>query len=151
MPKGVALTVLIVKHRVLDDRDDRAMYYTLKAIRDQLKASFTCYMPVTPYDNLLASFTDKQRDDFLAEFDLFVEKAKKAVDETNQLAASKLWRKHLGSRFPLGENADVDAREQALLAQAGYVLSGSAYTTPTGTITNTSAGNTQNRSHSFYG
>ncbi|XAZ82111.1 CBASS cGAMP synthase (plasmid) [Fibrella sp. ES10-3-2-2] len=151
MPKGVALTVLVVKHRVLDDRDDKALYYTLKAIRDQLKASFTCYMPVTPYDNLLASFTDKQRDDFLVELDLFVDNAKKAIDENNQLAASKLWRKHLGDRFPLGEDADVDARKQALLAQAGYVLSGTAYTTSTGTITNTSAGNTQNRSHSFYG
>lgn len=151
MPKGVALTVLVVKYRVLDDRDDKAMYFTLKAIRDQLKASFTCYMPVTPSDDLLARFTDKQRDDFLAELDLFVENAKKAIDVNNQLAASKLWRKHFGIRFSLGEDADVDARAQALVAKAGYVLGGNAYTTPSGTITNAPANNTQNRSHSFYG
>lgn len=151
MPKGVALTVLCVKHRVLDDRDDKSLYYTLKAIRDELKWSFRCTMPVTPNDDLLASFTDKQREDFLKELDSFVDDAKLAVDETNQLKASKLWRKHLGSRFPLGEDADVDAREKALLEKAAYVASGTAYTNKAGVVTNLSSNSTQNRDHRFYG
>lgn len=151
MPKGVALTVLCVKHRVLDDRDDKALYYTLKAIRDELKWSFKCIMPVIPNDDLLASFTDKQRDDFMAELDAFVDDAKKAIDEPNQLKASKLWRKHLGDRFPLGEDADVDAREKALLEKAAYIASGTAYTTKAGVITNSSTNTTQNRDHRFYG
>lgn len=151
MPKGVALTVLCVKHRVSDDRDDKAMYYTLKAIRDELKRSFRCVMPVTPNDDLLASFTSKQQEDFLAELDAFVDDAKQAIDKPNQRTASKLWQKHLGDRFPLGEDADVDAREQALLEKASYIAAGTAYTTKAGVITNSSTQATQNRDHSFYG
>ncbi|KAA9341142.1 CBASS cGAMP synthase [Larkinella humicola] len=151
MPKGVALTVLCVKHRVLDDRDDKAMYYTLKAIRDVLKKSFKCILPVTPGDDLLASFTGKQRDDFLDELDTFIDNAKKAIDETNQLKASNLWRKHLGDRFPLGEDADIDARERALREKASYISAKIAYTTSAGVITDSSINTTRNRDHSFYG
>ena len=151
MPKGVALTVLCTKHHVLDDRDDKALYYTLKAIQDELKSSFTCVMPVTPNDDLLVRFTSKQQQDFLAELDAFVDDAKKAINEPNQRKASKLWQKHLGDRFPLGEDADVDARENALVEKASLIAAGAAYTTKTGIITNSSSGSTQNRNHSFYG
>ncbi len=150
MPKGVALTVLSVKHRVLDDRDDKAMYYTLKAIRDRLTWPFACIMPVTPNDDLLANFTNKQQEDFLAELDAFIDDAKKAIDEPNQLKASKLWRKHLGDRFPLGEDADVDARAKALLEKASYITASGAFTTQSGVITNSSTNSTKNQDHSFY-
>ncbi len=151
MPKGVALTVLCIKYRVLDSREDKALMYTLKAIRDVLKYSFTCVMPVTPNDDLLASFTNTQRQDFLAALDDFIADAEKAVSEDNQLKASKLWRKHLGARFPLGEDANVDAREKSLLEKMAFVASGTAYTDRTGVITNSSANSTRNRDHSFYG
>ena len=151
MPKGVALTVLCTRHRILDDRDDKAMYETLRSIRDRLKQGFVCLMPVTPYDDLFASFTYSQQNDFLAELDSFIEDAKSAIDEPNQLKASQLWRKHLGSRFPLGEDANVDARAKALAEKAVLIMSNSAYTSKSGVITNSSVNTTKNRDHKFYG
>ena len=151
MPKGVALTVLCTRHRILDDRDDKAMYETLRSIRDRLKQSFICLMPVTPYDDLLAGFTYSQQKDFLAELDSFIEDAKSAIDEPNQQKASQLWRKHLGSRFPLGEDANVDARAKALAEKAVLIMSNTAYTSKSGVITDSSVNTTKNRDHKFYG
>lgn len=150
MPKGVTLTVLCVRHQILNVRNDKAMYDTLRAIRDRLKI-FKCLMPVTPFDDLLADFTDIQRSAFLAELDSFIDDAKSALDEPNQLKASKLWRKHLGNRFPLGEDADVEAREKALWEKAALITSGAAYTSKTGVITSSSVGSTKNLDHKFYG
>lgn len=151
MPKGVTLTVLCTRHRVVNIRNDKAMYETLRAVRDRLKQSFKCLMPVTPFDDLLAGFTDIQRSTFLSELDSFVDDAKSAIDEPNQLKASKLWRKHLGGRFPLGEDADVDAREKALWEKASLIASGAAYTSKLGVITSSSVSSTKNLDHKFYG
>jgi hypothetical protein len=52
----------------------------------------------------------------------FITDAKKAVDEEkNQLKASRLWQKHLGDKFPDGEDKDeenVNAKSVATVAGA---------------------------------
>ena len=46
---------------------------------------------------------------FLENLSAFIGDAKKAIDESNLLNASKLWRKHLGDRFPLGDDKDDES------------------------------------------
>ena len=44
--------------------------------------------------------------------------AKKAIDEKNKLTASRLWKKHLGDRFPEGEDEDEETTNSASLKAA---------------------------------
>lgn len=106
MPSGLSMTVLTMRHYLSNDRDDVALKYLLIEIENHLKASFVCFMPTTPEDNLFEDYSDSMKQSVLDKLHSFVEDAKAAVDESNQLKASELWRKHLGDRFPLGANKD---------------------------------------------
>ena len=65
------------------------------------------HVPATPFDNLFENYDADRKQKFLNELDKFIEDADKAIEEKNKLKASKLWRKHLGERFPLAED-EVD-------------------------------------------
>jgi len=43
----------------------------------------------------------------------FIDDADTAINEKNELKASKLWQKHLGSRFPDGEDKDETTSNSA--------------------------------------
>jgi hypothetical protein len=45
----------------------------------------------------------------------FIDDAKRAIDEKNKLKASKYWKKHLGDRFPDGEDEDEELNSSAKL------------------------------------
>jgi len=104
MPCGLAMTVLSLNHYQENDRDDIALKYVLIEMEKELRWCFRCDMPTTPKDNLFEDYTDKRRDNFMANLHAFVEDAKAAIDEPNHRKASRLWRKHLGDRFPEGED-----------------------------------------------
>lgn len=104
MPCGLAMTVLSLNHYQKNDRDDIALKYILIEMEKELKRCFTCVMPTTPKENLFEDYTDIEKDYFMANLHAFVEDAKAAIEEQNHCKASKLWRKHLGNRFPLGED-----------------------------------------------
>lgn len=106
MPSGLAMTVLSLKYFQENDRDDIALKYLLIEIEKQLKKNFRCIMPTTPMDNLFKDYSDVKRENFMNNLSAFIDDAKKAIDESNHQKASKLWRKHLGDRFPLGEDKD---------------------------------------------
>ena len=78
-----------------------------------------------------------KEDKFKKELDKFVEDAKEALDEKNQLKSSKIWRDYLGGRFPLGVDEDIDAKETALTKSATHVLTGSALLDTKGVINTT--------------
>lgn len=112
MPSGLAMTILAVNAKMkfiyTSDRDDINLKDTLKEIKKALDWDFKCLVPVDPKDDLFADFDSdrkKRIKDALAEF---IKDAEAALQETNQLKASKLWRKHLGDRFPLGEDKEED-------------------------------------------
>ncbi|WP_316794198.1 cyclic GMP-AMP synthase DncV-like nucleotidyltransferase [Pedobacter frigoris] len=135
MPSGIALSVWAAKNFTENaDRDDKCLLSLLNAIQLAVLFSVTCYAPVEPYDDLISKLSDEQRDKFKTELDAFAADAQKAVDETNQLAASKLWRKHLGTRFNLGLDEDVDKRASALAASAAIVLNQNAHLDRSGKI-----------------
>ena len=78
----------------------------------------------------------------------FIADAEIAVLEPNQLKASNLWRKHLGERFPLGENKD-DENLKKYSSVASLILSGAARTSCAGDIQSTNG--VKHMSHTNYG
>lgn len=115
MPSGLAMTVLSLNHFMANDRDDVALKFLLIEIEKQIKEKFECKMPTTPYDNLFEGYSDTKERNFKYHLSKFIEDAKKAIDESNQLKASKLWKKHLGERFPDGKDEDEKKESASLL------------------------------------
>ena len=64
-------------------------------------------------DDLFASFDEKRKNNFLNNLDSFLSDAEAALKEQNQLKASRLWQKHLGARFPDGEDKDEQSNSSA--------------------------------------
>jgi len=62
---------------------------------------------------LFENYDEKRKNNFLNCLASFVNDAEEAVKESNQLKASKFWRKHLGDRFPEGENKNEDMKQFA--------------------------------------
>ena len=119
MPSGLSMTVLALEHYQSNERDDIALKFILIEIEKALQKEFKCKMPTTPEDDLFAGYSETKRNNFMNNLSNFVSDAKAAIDEKNQLKASKLWRKHLGDRFPLGEDKDESTSENALRSVAG--------------------------------
>lgn len=140
MPSGIAFAVWAANNFVgKPDRDDESLYETLNAIKTELYWSVSCISPVEPFDDLTSKLTQDQKDKFKKELDKFVDDAKAALDEKNQLKASEIWKKYLGSRFPLGVDEELEAKELALMFSASQVLSGNARLDDKGQI-NTNTG-----------
>ena len=118
MPCGLAMTVLSLKYFQGNDRDDVALKYILIEIEKHLKKDFKCIMPTTPKDNLFADYSEEKKKNFMDNLSSFIEDAKKAIDEPNHQKASKLWQKHLGERFPLGEDKS-DENSKSLIKAIG--------------------------------
>lgn len=120
MPSGLAMTILATNARekfYYNDRDDITLRDTLKEIKRAIDATFSCQVPVTPYDDLFSDFSEARKNNFLISLNNFIDDADAALKEPNELKASKLWRKHLGDRFPLGEDkVETSSRNAALLA-----------------------------------
>lgn len=150
MPNGLSMCILGADNLVNNDRDDIALQKTLIAIKDKLDDDFECIVPATPEDDLFEDYDSNRKDYFLDNLKEFINDATTAVEnEKNQLAASKLWRKHLGDKFPLGADEDVDVKEKALKEQSANILAGKAYTTRDGHIKD--VGSVKNKPHTNYG
>jgi hypothetical protein len=150
MPGGIAFTIWAAKHfKAFEDRDDKCLLAILNAIKNEIAFVVACAAPVKPYDDVTAKLSDDQKDAFREKLDALITDAKKAIDSKNQLAASKLWRKHLGDRFALGADEDVDLKEAQLQASAAIVLSGGAKLSSSGKI-NTDSG-VSHKAHRNYG
>jgi len=130
MPSGLAMTILAMNAKdkiVLNDRDDILLTDVLREIKKALAQKFECIVPVTPKDDLFADYDSTRKDNFLTNLDSFLADAEAALKEPNQLKASRLWQKHLGARFPDGE----DKNEQTNSSAA--TTSGAALSRPWGT------------------
>lgn len=129
MPSGLAMTILAMNAKdkiVLNDRDDILLTDILREIKKTLAQKFECIVPVTPKDDLFADYDTTRKNNFLSNLDNFLADAEAALKEANQLKASRLWQKHLGTRFPDGE----DKNEQTNSSTA--TTSGAALSRPWG-------------------
>lgn len=107
MPSGLAMTILASNAKdqiVLNSRADITLRDILKEIKKELDIEFKCLVPAVPNDDLFANYDDTRKNNFLNALDEFIADADKALKEENQLAASRLWKKHLGNRFPDGKD-----------------------------------------------
>lgn len=123
MPSGLAMTILT--SNALDDinlneRDDISLRDVLKEIKKALDSKFECKVPVTPEDDLFAHYDDTRKSNFLTALNNFVDDADKAFREENQLKASKLWQKHLGDRFPDGEDKKEESKLRSSVAAGAF-------------------------------
>lgn len=118
MPSGLAMTILAANAKdkiVLNDRDDITLRDILKEIKKALDIKFECIVPALPNDDL---FEDYDGTKFLSALDEFIQDADSALKEENELKASKLWRKHLGDRFPLGQDRKEESKSRVATATA---------------------------------
>lgn len=118
MPSGLSMTVLTMKNFQSNLRDDIALKYLLIEIETNLKVNFSCIMPTTPKDDLFANYTVTKETNFMSNLSKFIDDAKKAIDEKNKLTASRLWKKHLGDKFPEGEDIDEESTNSTSLKAA---------------------------------
>jgi len=129
MPNGLAMTILTSNAKtniVLNERDDITLKDILKEIQKALDIKFECIVPAVPNDDLFADYDETRKNNFLTALNNFIDDAEKALKEENQLTASKLWRKHLGDRFPEGE----DKKEESKSQYAGAIAVGAAMSNP---------------------
>ena len=116
MPSGLAITILAMNAKdkiVLNDRDDIVLTDILREIKKALAQKFECIVPVTPNDDLFADYDTTRKNNFLSNLDNFLADAEAALKEPNQLKASRLWQKHLGARFPDGEDKNEQTNSSA--------------------------------------
>jgi hypothetical protein len=119
MPSGLAMTILssnTLDKIVLNARDDISLRDVLSEIKKILDTKFECLVPVTPKDNLFSDYNQVRKDNFLSALNSFLDDANKAIREDNQLKSSKLWQKHLGSRFPDGKDESDNSKSKSSIA-----------------------------------
>tara|TARA_R110000868_G_scaffold259520_3_gene517768 strand:+ start:615 stop:1484 length:870 start_codon:yes stop_codon:yes gene_type:complete len=116
MPSGLAMTILAMNAKakiVFNDRDDILLTDILREIKKALAQKFECIVPAAPKDDLFADYDETRKSNFLNNLDSFVSDAEAALKEQNQLKASRLWKKHLGTRFPDGEDKNEQSNSSA--------------------------------------
>lgn len=102
MLNGLTLSVLACNnYEAKDGRDDEALYYTLLGIYRDLDNIWKCIMPATPGDDLLERYDRSFQTNFMNALANLINDAKKALDEDSKHEATKLWKKHMGKRYPL--------------------------------------------------
>lgn len=129
MPNGLAMTILSSNAKemiVLNERDDITLRDILKEIKKALDRKFVCIVPAVPNDDLFSDYDETRKNNFITALGNFIDDAEKAIKEENQLTASKLWRKHLGDRFPEGE----DKKEESKSQYAGAIAFGASKSNP---------------------
>lgn len=112
MPSGLVMTILATNNLQVAGRDDVAFLETMRQMRAALSASFSCFRPTFPYEDLVDDYSDSRRDYFLDRLDAFIASGDLAVAEPTQREACKRWKKHFGDRFNCDDAEDEldDAR-----------------------------------------
>ena len=118
------MTILAEANIEYHERDDESLKQTLANIEEELEVNWECVMPTYPEDDLFEDYDDTFQKNFMESLEAFVEDAEKALDTDDDEKASKLWRKHLGSRFPVAEE-DKSKSNGKKAAALGTIAGGS--------------------------
>lgn len=125
MPTGLSMTILAcnaMERIVLNERDDISLKDILVEINRTLQIEFKCEVPVVPFDNLFKDYDKTRENNFRNALNDFINDAEDALREKNGLKASRLWQRHLGDRFPDGEDKDEQVTSNSrVIAGAGLI------------------------------
>jgi hypothetical protein len=116
MPNGLAMTILAInakKNIVLNERDDILLTDILREIKKEMDRKFECIVPAVPNDDLFGDYEEAREKNFKSNLKDFLNDAETALKEENHLKASRLWQKHLGDRFPDGEDKSSSVNSSA--------------------------------------
>ncbi|MGB3691879.1 MAG: hypothetical protein WA999_04060, partial [Spirulinaceae cyanobacterium] len=108
LPCGLVFSILAAQYAVFDNRDDIALYETLKNIHSVLYRGFACYRPTTPRgENLLDNYGKTNKNYLLDRLTGLINSAEKAINEnTPPPKACEYWQRHLGKKRFLLSNSD---------------------------------------------
>lgn len=102
--KGIEITILVSDNFcIYEGHDEKSLRDTVKAIINSLEASFTCYKPVAPYENLFSGFSESKKNSILNSLRSLKKALDSAISEEDALTASNYMIDEFGSRFPKGE------------------------------------------------
>ncbi|WP_462251199.1 cyclic GMP-AMP synthase DncV-like nucleotidyltransferase [Ekhidna sp.] len=103
MPSGLVFTIWVIEHYKEDRRDDVAFILTASEILQylgwNLTMTWTCEMPVEPYDNVLEKLNGDQQTNFRNGLKELVELGSTALSQDDKSKSIKIWMKLLGKRF----------------------------------------------------
>ena len=99
MPSGMILTIIAAKNYFPRERDDIALYKILEEVHFRLWWGFSIIKPVEPENDLVKSFSSRQKDYFMSRLREFRDDAYLATRSDSQEESISLWKKHLGERF----------------------------------------------------
>lgn len=104
MPSGLVFTIWALQFYQENERDDVALVHAsaaiLKHLKDDFQFTWTCEMPVAPFDNVLNRLSAEQQSRFFDALQELVEKGFEALSSDEKGKSIKVWRKLLGKRFP---------------------------------------------------
>lgn len=102
MLSGLAFTLLSIEEFIsFEERDDKAFLSLLINMRGSLEKSWKVKMPVRPKDNVIEKHDEDFQERFFERLDAIIKNGKQAIETDSKNKASKLWKKHLGARFPI--------------------------------------------------
>jgi hypothetical protein len=98
---GFYITILVGNHfSASPDREDLALYNTLKGIVSYLQSNRNIIRPVEPMKDMTESLTDKEMDDIISHLKDFRDDAQKAIMGASKEDAHQTWRQLFGDDFP---------------------------------------------------
>lgn len=138
MPSGMCMTILAERHFKENERDDIALRDLLSDMYHDLSqvGHWKCIMPTFPYDDLFADYDDAIKGNFLHHLDRFCKDTVEACEEESLIKATKLWYKHLGSRFDIAKKEPEPEQKSKLEGLSKQI---------TGLVTGTSGVNNEGR------
>lgn len=99
MPNGIVLTILAAKNYVPGDRDDMVLCKLLDEVYFLLWWDFSIIKPTSPKNDLVESYTESRKRNFMGRLRQFRDDAKKALSTEDKSEAARIWHKHFGDRF----------------------------------------------------
>jgi len=119
---GLMLSILLAETFITDDRDDIAMAKSIDAANTRMQQSTVVKKPVTPFEDLTAGWSKKQREEFLACLQQFRDLSADAIVEKNKAKAAKVWQKLFGDRFPDAEPEPEKEKDSAQKTSAPAII-----------------------------
>lgn len=97
---SIELTILVVNNFYGDDRDDAALYQTLKKCVTFLNTNRGIKKPVSPYEDLWENYSESKKNTLIQKLSDLMNDIATAINNQSDNRASIIMREQFGDRFP---------------------------------------------------